>query len=262
MKLTENVWKIHEILHVHKGRIVPRSIECKRRHSDCFVYVLTGQAQYIFDDRPCLAEAGNIIYLAHGSKYSIHVTDENYTFIYFDFLLDAGPVPLENEIYKVKSPVTLENDFERLHKLWTLGDYSDRLYCMSLVYRIYSEIARACLSQYVPKRRKLQMEDAAKYMEEHLADSSLRISSLAQRYQLSEVHFRRTFYLVYRATPAGFLISLRIKKAKELLISETCGIAQISEKCGFQNHYYFSKVFKAATAVTPSEYRKYYGKIL
>lgn len=262
MRITEDEWDISKILDVQKGRILPRNLECENRHSDCFVYVLTGQAQYRFGDRWCLAEPGNIIYLAHGSRYSIRVGVENYTFVYFNFLLADTPVPLENEIYKAKRLAGLENDFDRLHSLWTLGDYADKLYCKSLAYKIYSEIAKASLSAYVSKDRRLQMEDAAKFMEDNLADSELSVAALSQRYQISQVHFRRTFYRVYHTTPIGFLLSLRIKRAKEMLTTEDCSIARIAEKCGFENHYYFSKVFKSATAVTPSEYRKYYGKIL
>jgi len=262
LKITEKEWNIKEILNVRRGRTRPQRVECENRYSDCFVYVLTGQAEYFFGDRCCLAEPGNVIYLARGSQYSILVTDENYTYIYFDFLFDGIPEPMENEIYKEKNIAGLENEFHRLHRLWAVADYADKLYCKSLVYKVYSEIAKANLSRYVSKDRKRQMEDAAKYMEDNLADSNLSVADLSQRYRISQVHFRRTFYHVYHTTPIGFLTSLRIKRAKEMLSGESCSIAEISEKCGFQNHYYFSKVFKSVTAQTPSEYRKNNAKLL
>lgn len=72
---------------------------------------------------------------------------------------------------------------------------------------------------------------------------------------MSEVHFRRLFYQIYHTSPMKFIISLRVNKAKELLTNTQMKIQDISETCGFNNPYYFSKVFRQAVGLTPSQYR-------
>jgi two-component system response regulator YesN len=55
-----------------------------------------------------------------------------------------------------------------------------------------------------------------------------------------------------------FLTSVRMKKAKELLLSHpTLKIYEVAEQCGFeQDPQYFSNVFKKFYGFTPNEYRK------
>ena len=70
------------------------------------------------------------------------------------------------------------------------------------------------------------------------------------------------FYLVHAfkqykgISPISYLIKLRIKHAKDLLITTNNSIAQISESCGFSSQSYFSQVFRKETGMTPNEFRK------
>lgn len=79
---------------------------------------------------------------------------------------------------------------------------------------------------------------------------------------LSEKAYMNKFYLVHAfkqykgVSPINYLISLRIKHAKELLETTNYSIAQISASSGFSSQSYFSQVFKKVTKKTPNEYRK------
>jgi AraC-like DNA-binding protein len=57
-------------------------------------------------------------------------------------------------------------------------------------------------------------------------------------------------------TPIKYLTSLRLEKAKQLLIETNLTLDQISECCGYQNGFYLSRVFKNNCGVTPNQYRK------
>lgn len=259
LKITDSELNIISILGVHKGRIPPSSPICTARHSDCFVYVLSGKAEYFFDGKTYVADTGSVIYLSHNSNYSIKVTDNNYTFIFIDFIFEKEKnTVISNEIYKSKIIMLLKNNFEKLYHLWKAGNFSDKLYCKSIIYNIYSDIARTVFSQYVSKDRRKQIEYIAAYISENLHDSDLTIEKLSRMCNISTVHFRRIFSYIYHVSPVRFIMLARINHAKELLITETCAISEISEKCGFSNHYYFSKVFKSETNMTPGQFRNFY----
>ena len=259
MRIADIELNINSILDVKKGRIPPSSPQCSSRHSDCFVYVLSGNAEYMFDGKNCIAETGNVIYLAHNSNYSIKVTDENYTFIFIDFFFkNCVTAIFSNEIYKLKSVSLLKNSFEKIYYLWEMGDFSDKIFCKSIIYNIYSEIVKAGFSQYVSHDRRNQIEHIVSYISENLSNSDLTVKKLSEMCAISEVHFRRMFSYIYHVSPIKFITVARINKAKELLISEPSCISEIAEKCGFQNHYYFSKVFKSETGMTPSKFRSFY----
>lgn len=258
LKITDSVLNITSILGVYKGRIPPSAPICTARHSDCFVYVLSGKAEYFFDGKVFVADTNSVIYLSHNSNYSIKVTDNNYTFIYIDFIFEKeNNTPFSNDIYKSKSIALLKNAFEKLYRLWNIGNFSDKIYCRSVAYNIYSDIARSVFSQYVSYDRRKQIENIAAYISENL-QSNLTVEELSRMCGITAVHFRRIFSYIYHTSPVRFITLARINKAKELLITESCAISEISEICGFKNHYYFSKVFKAQTTMTPGQFRNFY----
>ncbi len=259
MKIHENDLNVSKILDVKKGRIPPATPKCTNRHSDCFVYVLSGFAEYTFEGKSYIASKGNIICLTHKSNYSIKVTDENYTFIFIDFLFENSSETIyENAVYNSKSLSMLKSSFENLYHLWKTGNFSDKIYCKSILYTIYSEIVKACFAQYLTFSKQQQIEHIASYIHENLSDSELSVKKLSAMCNISEVHFRRVFSLMYHISPIKFITLAKINKAKELLMDENYTIAEISKSCGFENAYYFSKVFKQETRTTPTEYRKLY----
>lgn len=257
MKITESEQTVMTILSVRKGRIPPSTPTCSKRHSDCFVYILSGEAEYCFQGKRQIARAGNVLYLARNSQYSIRVTDNQYTFLFVDFNFSPSDVVFENEVYQSKSVSVLENSFSKLYTLWSYGNISDKIYCKSILYQIYSELVKSSFSQYVSRSRREQMEQIAQYITRNLSDSNLNVEQLSHLCQISDVHFRRIFSCIYHVSPVKFLRNARINRAKELLLLEQYTVAEVAEQCGFQNHYYFSKVFKEETNLTPSQFRTY-----
>lgn len=72
------------------------------------------------------------------------------------------------------------------------------------------------------------------------------------------MYFRKVFTRVYGESPIKYLRTVRIKKAKELLIGDDASIGRIAEMTGYSSVYTFSKMFKLETGVSPTEYAKEY----
>ena len=49
---------------------------------------------------------------------------------------------------------------------------------------------------------------------------------------------------------------LRVENAKLQLLNSNLSITKISAKLGFENAFYFSKVFKKYTGVSPTEFKE------
>lgn len=67
--------------------------------------------------------------------------------------------------------------------------------------------------------------------------------------------FRREFDI----SVGKFILRQRMKKAVHLLLSTTYNIEEIALRCGFENGYYFSNVFKKEHNVSPMKFRKARG---
>ena len=57
-------------------------------------------------------------------------------------------------------------------------------------------------------------------------------------------------------TVQGFIMQLRMEKAKRLLASTEDSVNSIANACGMENFSYFTRAFKQATGVTPTQYRR------
>ncbi len=254
MRIVDQELNISQILDIKKGTIPISESGCTNRHSDCFAFVRSGKALYHFGTETFLAEQGDIIYLAKGSSYQISVSDPDYRFYFVDFTFFTETMP-NNEIFKGENLKKMENTFIKFHSLWTAGNFADRIYCKSLIYRIYSEIVRENALQYIPSAKKARIDHALDRMKENFSNPEISVEDLCRECAMSEVHFRRLFFQIYHTSPMKYIISLRIAKAKELLTNTDQKIQEVSECCGFNNPYYFSKVFKQSVGLTPSEYR-------
>ena len=62
-------------------------------------------------------------------------------------------------------------------------------------------------------------------------------------------------------TFSDLVVSLRMQKAKELLMNDRLSIQEIAEKVGYNDYFYFTKVFKRTENISPSKYRKTLSKI-
>jgi AraC-like DNA-binding protein len=67
----------------------------------------------------------------------------------------------------------------------------------------------------------------------------------------SELFKQKTGY-----SPIQFFIRLKIQKSCEYLYFTNLNIKEICKEVGFDDPYYFSRMFKKQIGVSPSEYRK------
>ena len=59
-------------------------------------------------------------------------------------------------------------------------------------------------------------------------------------------------------TPLDYLHRLRVERAKQLLEVTLIDLTEVMEYCGYQDASAFRRLFRRATGVTPSEYRRRY----
>jgi transcriptional regulator GlxA family with amidase domain len=57
-------------------------------------------------------------------------------------------------------------------------------------------------------------------------------------------------------SPNQYHLNLRITRAQELLESTLLNIEEVADQTGFENIYYFSKIFKKKVGTSPKVYRK------
>jgi len=81
------------------------------------------------------------------------------------------------------------------------------------------------------------------------------LTFLSNEVLLSVDYIRHEFKKHYGVSPLQYLIKKRVDYAKHLLITSPMSIKQVAYQCGFENEYYFSRLFKKLTGISPRQYR-------
>lgn len=82
------------------------------------------------------------------------------------------------------------------------------------------------------------------------------LKEIAGHLGISPVRLSQKFKSSFGQTPIQYLTSIRMEKAKQLLLETTMTLEQISECLGYQNGYYLNHLFMKHMGVSPSAYRK------
>ncbi len=93
------------------------------------------------------------------------------------------------------------------------------------------------------------------WMADHL-DSDLRVEALADRAGMSPRNFARAFRRETGMTPAAYVETLRLERARQLLEGPPDPIDQIAIRCGFGTPETMRRSFARRLGVSPAEYRE------
>jgi len=85
--------------------------------------------------------------------------------------------------------------------------------------------------------------------------SDLSIDDLANLANLSLSTFNRTFQTVFNDTPANYIKTKRLERAKELLSLSSLSVSEVAFQTCFNDVAHFSRSFRAIYQCSPKEYR-------
>ena len=99
------------------------------------------------------------------------------------------------------------------------------------------------------------VKTAIDYIDTNLA-KDLSLEEIATYCGFSVPHFRRIFKAETGVAPKEFIITRKIAKAKEYIFARI-PVKETSEMLGFNDEFYFRKVFKKVTGLTPGKFHRY-----
>jgi transcriptional regulator GlxA family with amidase domain len=104
-----------------------------------------------------------------------------------------------------------------------------------------------------------RIERSIAYMFEHL-DEPVQVSTLAAQASVSPSHYFALFKRQTGTAPIDFFIRLRMDHARQLLDSTSLSVKEIAATMGYDDPFYFSRVFKSVHRIAPAEYRRRNGQ--
>ncbi len=96
---------------------------------------------------------------------------------------------------------------------------------------------------------------AAEFMQKNYREK-IGIGDIANEVHLSSSYLSHIFSKTIGCTMTDYLTRIRLNQAKIMLGNLSLNVGQVAAACGFDDVSYFSRVFKKAEGISPSEYKK------
>lgn len=82
------------------------------------------------------------------------------------------------------------------------------------------------------------------------------LNELAASCGMSKYHFIREFKQATGFSPHAYLTNVRLEKAEYLLRSTALSVGEIAAMIGYDNQFYFSRIFSQRVGMSPTRFRK------
>jgi iron complex transport system substrate-binding protein len=158
--------------------------------------------------------------------------------------------------FQTKQPLSLLILLESMHQKWTTGEDLDRLQVTGLFYQfVYEQFRQLLLTDPEASAPDLATH-IAQYIHVHYRET-ISMEMMASLFHYSAHYLSRVFKRKYKCSPIEYLIQTRMNRAKFLLNETDVTVRDIADSVGYTDMYYFSRLFKKQTGVTPAQFKMY-----
>lgn len=130
--------------------------------------------------------------------------------------------------------------------------------CQGLLIRVFHILSTQydfSLSKQLRKQmNSILFEEITDFINRNL--NNISISQLSGEFHFQEDYFNRLLKSQTGLTYTEFVQSLRLRKAKMLLLTTNLTVDSIAREVGYQNKGYFYKIFTERYRLTPAQFRK------
>jgi AraC-like DNA-binding protein len=170
-----------------------------------------------------------------------------------DALRGAGLLSAEHPLFHPGLDERLLELFEELFAVVAAQEPYYQARAGSLVMRLLAEVlARSRGAELADDSARLV--DRAKFLMAEKVYGSLSVDGIGEALGVTQTRFYETFKAYTGLTPYQYFIQLKINKAKELLSNGETSVKEAAFSLGFDDPYYFSRLFKKKTGTSPSDW--------
>lgn len=259
------------LLPTHLGRFNHAEHHHVERRHGCPEHILLacldGAGHVKGDGIDTMIQAGDVALLPPGKRHAYGAdAAAPWTIFWFHFrgagahahrdaLLAGGGGP----VFRVREPGLLVEAFEETFR-HVLGGFTDAdLFALSTSFSRFLGLCR--VHQQARDRRRRETEERVLRVIRHMRanlDRQIPLDELARLGGWSPTHFSTLFRRQTNAPPLAFLNRLRMQKACDLLKTSDDPVGTIAAAVGFDDAFYFSRIFHKLIGLPPTSYRSAY----
>ncbi|MCM0649549.1 AraC family transcriptional regulator [Clostridium swellfunianum] len=238
-------------------------------------YVVSGTAFYTIDDTVYEVREGNLLILNPGIYHQQFIPSDVHTQglhiginklflkgLSQNLILPDGTSPLAvltkyaNEFSSCIHQIIVEQESKLAGHELVLKTLVMRLIVI-LIRELYSveDKADSYKLSFEYSEKSIMVNTIIEYINNHY-NEEISLDKLSKNHYLSPVYLSKVFKEETGDSPINYLINLRLDKAKELLEKGSLSIKAVAKLVGYNDAYYFSKLFKKHFGISPSKLKK------
>lgn len=228
---------------------IPSSLRwnAKNRKNHIVGIQLRGKALHTFSHGEFLIAENCIYFLNQKDDYRVELIEPTEAFsihftTYEEITTDSFCLPAVNAA----------NILSILQKAETAKATNNEHALHSFLYLLCAEFERIRKKTYSPKDKRMLL--AKDYIDLHFRESDC-LDTAIQQSGICSRRFGELFRNAYDTTPGKYLTARKIEYAKSLLSTGNISVTDVAALCNFSDVYYFSKVFKHETGVSPGKWK-------
>ncbi|WP_460545047.1 AraC family transcriptional regulator [Echinicola sediminis] len=177
----------------------------------------------------------------------------------------SGPIAkqfMSNGFFSPKNAIipgcgreTVLNYFDSLFHLFNNEPFGFQRIASGLCIQLLAEINNIQLSSNQDHTIN-SMVSHTKYLMYEKINESIDLEKIASDLGVSYSKFRVDFKTQTGTSPLQYYLQLKIEKAKETLLRTKMSQKEIAYALGFESDYYFNRLFKQKTGLSPGQFRK------
>ncbi|MEP5231832.1 MAG: AraC family transcriptional regulator [Alloalcanivorax sp.] len=236
---------------------------------DLLIYCVSGAGQVAYGGQSQPVEAGELLLLPAGLAHRYYANPQRPWSIYWVHLGGPEVQGYFDEIAGLRQPgirkvrvgvhSRLAEDFQALMAAATSAQPEHLIYAANLLRSLlaYAALMRR---QHQVRHATLDVARVNSYLQTAM-DQRLSLDALiAATSDLSRYHFIREYKRQTGQTPMQAFLRIKVSHACYLLDISDQSVAAIALQLGYDDPYYFSRLFKKVMRVSPQQYRQERGK--
>ncbi|WP_386818141.1 AraC family transcriptional regulator [Luteolibacter algae] len=234
------------------------------------IYCLTGSGSLYLGDDHYTIKPGHVAIIPPHTPHIYHADDKypwSIFWIHFSGhqireVLTSFDIDRSGPRLYVPDTHLMRDAFENIYA--SLNYYFSDAGLLSMTSELMVLFSKIKLHQahIEPQKQSAQnrMMETLQFMGRHL-NMPLTLKDLATHANQSVPYYSKLFKAHHNQSPMTYFIQLKIRKACELLDQTEMNIQEVAHKIGYEDAYYFSRLFKKVQGTSPTSYRENLRKL-
>ena len=264
---------VPRFLRIHKARIGKHWVWGEHTNQNIeMVLIKKGKMRCVIDNSEFVAKDGDMYFIQPGQLHYEELVSEHVDIftLRFELLDKKGNSCSFIDVDTPKQQLLRDFEkkfgtlFERILQLVWDNKPGTETKIETVIMRLIRDTKKLTAgrsSKDLEKRtwRPQLVQQAVQFISQNI-NENLTVTGIAEHCCVSPSHLTHVFTDSIGTSPIKYVHQLRMDQAKRLLADETLCVYEVADKLGFNDPFYFSRLFKKVTGFSPQAFRNHIRK--